>query len=177
MGWASYIEDLITRYEDSLHMAETIILDDKVPPEFAREKASKSLLEAKAIWAEIAELLDDVTNPDLNLAVEVSNLKKNFNDQKSEIGWLKSSLTKERGEKEKLREEISYLNRLVQSLESEKEDIRNQFLEKIRSFESEKEQTLKLLHEEKEKKVKVENRLALEKSLTPEMFDKYGNKD
>lgn len=158
MGWASYIEDMVTRYENSWHSSAQVINDEKTDVEKKLREANRVLNDARFISQEIRKNLELATDPSLDLAHEIELLKKEINDLRSEVGRKNS--------------EIEGCRLKVNSLQGDLAEKSEQIDQIFRENEELKEMVL----DEKESKESAQNKLEIERSLTPEMFKKFGEK-
>lgn len=85
MGWPSYLEDKIRRFDESLFMAQTALDDSNKPPEYIRSHAIEALERARALWNTIYEHLDLATSPELNIANQLIIEREACKDLRSKL--------------------------------------------------------------------------------------------
>ena len=151
MGWRSYIEDMVARYEHSLHMAERSAEDPDISFEQRRMETANAFETARIIWKDILSHLEVATDPNLDLAQNLAELK-------SEVHRLRSS----NGD-------------LHHKLKALKIDLKDA-VEKASELQSEKAKLIDMYLEEKECRESLQTKIEIFESLTPDMFAKYGNK-
>lgn len=140
MGWASYVEDMVTRYEGIWHQANKNLTSESATNPEKLEQAKIVLRSAEQFLEEIRKDLDLATDPQLDLANELRNARIQADIEKnrirSELGRVKAQKKDIEQEKQMLEAEIieikAQLSRTNESLLEAKnmvEEVEDMYLE------------------------------------------------
>ncbi|MBC7161729.1 MAG: hypothetical protein H5U26_06455 [Immundisolibacter sp.] len=130
MGWVSFLEDAIERFEDSFHRLQADMPSNQESVSVEQWRSIASLLSrGEKVLSEAAAHLDLATDPTIDLAHELMcsveearELKNKVNEFQKTCLSLMTVLRRQEGELKELREEAKYLriekNKLEKKLEA-----------------------------------------------------------
>ena len=116
MGWASYVEDMVTRYEGIWHEANKNLTTERATNSEKLEQAKIVLISAQQFLEEIRRHLDLATNPQLDLANE---LRKARIQAHAEANRIRSELGRVSAQKRAVEAEKRTLQAKIIALEAE----------------------------------------------------------
>jgi hypothetical protein len=94
MGWVSYFEDNLERLQERINSAETSLKDGATNSEIRLQKALSAVIEAKGLLAVAQKYLDLATQPELDLAFELNEVKRRSSQLEAELAAANSKIEK-----------------------------------------------------------------------------------
>lgn len=127
MGWVSYLEDKLERFQNNIHMMKPALQDEEKPSEGHRQAALKALKDAEAILAEAWAHLELATSPELDFAHEIKRLKKRIGSLEVELKVAKHETKKKDHESASNYAELQDVQHEVKKLKKEKRKLEKDF--------------------------------------------------
>ncbi|MET0067692.1 MAG: hypothetical protein ABW076_15215 [Candidatus Thiodiazotropha sp.] len=125
MGWSSYLEDMITKFDEHLHEAQSSLKKPSDNYEYSKREAITALKEAEAISHLIRDHLEDATSPELDAAHEIYELRKKVKELDTKYQCAQYQELKAKKEKTKIESDLSSkINELSRQLKDEKKKCR-----------------------------------------------------